>query len=221
MDKILGARRHVYLLAGLLVFAAHAMGDIGKISATALFKDKAVISIDGKQRKLQVGQVSPEGVKLIAADAEIAVLEIDGRRMELKLDGNIGGIFKRGQAPKVIRLAPGTNGHYFVDGAINGNPVSFVVDTGATSIAINKHIAKRLGVLYRTDGKRGQIETASGVVNAYYVIFDAVKIQTLELRHVEGVVVDGDFPSTSLLGQSFLNRLDMRREGILLQLEER
>ena len=59
------------------------------------------------------------------------------------------------------------------------------------------------------------------MVNAYYVIFDAVKIQTLELRHVEGVVVDGDFPSTSLLGQSFLNRLDMRREGILLQLEER
>ncbi|MBI2800972.1 MAG: TIGR02281 family clan AA aspartic protease [Gammaproteobacteria bacterium] len=221
MHENLSVKRHAYLLAGLLMFGADALGDIGKISAVALFKDKAVISIDGKQRKLQVGQISPEGVKLIAAAASSAVLEVGGRRMELKLDGNIGGIFERGQAPKVIRLAPGANGHYFVDGAINGNPVSFVVDTGATSIAINKHIAKRLGVLYRTDGKRGQIETASGVVNAYYVTFDAVKIQTLELRHVEGVVVDGDFPSTSLLGQSFLNRLNMRREGILLQLEER
>ena len=183
MDKILGARRHVYLLAGLLVFAAHAMGDIGKISATALFKDKAVISIDGKQRKLQVGQVSPEGVKLIAADAEIAVLEIDGRRMELKLDGNIGGIFKRGQAPKVIRLAPGTNGHYFVDGAINGNPVSFVVDTGATSIAINKHIAKRLGVLYRTDGNGVALVAKGNDAGAVAVVIAEVTDLITQLGH--------------------------------------
>ncbi|MSR14432.1 MAG: TIGR02281 family clan AA aspartic protease [Gammaproteobacteria bacterium] len=101
------------------------------------------------------------------------------------------------------------------------NFASHRATAGATKIAINKHTAKRLGLLYRTDGLRGQIETASGVVAAYYLHFNSVKIRNLELKNVDGVVVDGDFPSTALLGQSFLNRLDMRRDGLLLELRQR
>ena len=96
-----------------------------------------------------------------------------------------------------------------------------MVDTGASMIAINKHMAKKLGLLYRTDGTPGQIETASGVVRAYYLKFKNVKVRTLELHDVEGVVVDGDFPTVALLGQSFLNRFSMRREGLLFELEEK
>ena len=56
---------------------------------------------------------------------------------------------------------------------------------------------------------------------AYRVVFDETRIQNLVLKRVEGMVVDGSFPEIALLGQSFLNRLDMRREGNLLELQER
>ena len=65
------------------------------------------------------------------------------------------------------------------------------------------------------------VQTASGVVAAYRVQFDEVMIRALSLKRVDGIVVDGSYPSEALLGQSFLNRLDMRREGNVLELQER
>jgi aspartyl protease family protein len=190
-----------------------------KLAAIALFKNKAVLSIDGKRHTLSVGD-HVAGVTLLAADADSATVSVDNQKVQLRLDGRIGSTFATAPT-QILRLTPGDGGHYFVDGKIEGNSVAFMVDTGATHIAINKHTAKRLGLLYRTDGRPGRIETASGVVTAYYMHFASVKVQNLELRNVEGVVVDSDFPSVALLGQSFLNRLDMRRDGALLELRAR
>lgn len=192
-----------------------------RIVVVALFPGKAMLRIDGRPRALSVGQTSPEGVKLLLADAQSATLEVNAKRVVLGLDGGIQGTFSDRPAGNSVKLAPGANGHYYVDGLINGNAVPFVVDTGASVVAINKHVARRIGLLYRTDGTAGQIETASGMVRAYYLKFRQVKIRSLELRDVDGVVVDGDFPTTALLGQSFLNRLNMQREGMLLELREK
>lgn len=212
--------RLVLVMSVLCSIAALANEQAPLLSAIALFKNKAVLSVDGKRRTLEVGETTPEGFKLVAADSNSAVIEANGQKIELRLDGRIGANFT---APKsqTLRLVPGEGGHYFVDGTINGNLMAFIVDTGATQIAINKHAAKRLGLLYRTDGKRGQVQTASGHADAYYVRFDSVKVRNLELRNVEGVVVDGDFPTVALLGQSFLNRLDMHRDGVVLELQAR
>ena len=95
------------------------------------------------------------------------------------------------------------------------------LDTGATSVVINKDDAKRIGLLYRVDGRRTMVETASGLVPAYTVRFDEVKIRSLSLKRVDGIVIEGNYPRTALLGQSFLNRLDMHREGDMLELTER
>lgn len=206
------------VMVAILASAAHADP---VVQAMALVKGRAALSIDGKRRTLLVGATSPEGVKLIAADAQVATIEISGRRFELHLDQRIGSAFAAAPKAKALLLAPGAHGSYLVDGAINGNPVSFIVDTGASMVAINKHTARQLGLMYRTDGRLGQVETASGVVAAYYVHFAKVKVRTLELNNVEGLVVDGEYPTTALLGQSFLNRLDMRRNGLLLELKER
>lgn len=191
------------------------------VEVIALFPGKAMVDIDGRRRTLAAGDTSPEGVTLLSATAESATFTAAGETFELKLDGRISGAFAARPEPRQLKLAPGENGHYFVDGEINGNTVRFLVDTGASIVAINKHTARRIGLLYRTDGTPGQIETASGLVPAYYLKFRLVKARTLESREVDGVVVDGDYPSVALLGQSFLNRFKMRREGVLLELEEK
>lgn len=209
----------VALLA--LALAAGPVTAAPEISIVALFPGKAMVRIDGRTRMLANGQTSPEGVKLVQADANQATLVIDAKTVVLGLDGAIQSTFSARPEGRSLKLAPGENGHYFVDGLVNGNAVPFMVDTGASVVAINKHVARKIGLLYRTDGREGRIETASGLVRAYYLKFATVKIRSLELRDVDGVVVDGDFPTVALLGQSFLNRFDMRREGVLLELKEK
>ncbi len=192
-----------------------------RAAAVALFKNKAVLVINGKRRTLKAGSTSPEGVTLISSNSESAVIKIDDEELTLRLDGKIVGKYTRGIAAKSLQLYPGSGGHYFVDGQINGSSVRFLVDTGATAVVINKNIAKRIGVLYRVDGTPTMVQTASGVVPAYRVRFDEVMIRALSLKRVDGIVVDGSYPSEALLGQSFLNRLDMRRQGHVLELQER
>lgn len=210
------------LAAGLwLAIAAAGAGEPVRTSAVALFKDKAVLVINGKRRILKAGAESPEGVRLLESTSEFAVIEINGEELTLHLDGRIAGDYNRGIAAKTIQLYPDPNGHYVVDGLINGNRVRFLVDTGATSVVINKDTAKRMGLLYRVDGRASRIETASGVVASYNVEFAEVSIRALSLKRVDGVVVDGSFPRDALLGQSFLNRLNMRRDGRMLELRER
>lgn len=208
------------LAAGLAALLPQAATATPSVRAIALFRNRAVLSIDGRKRTLEVGQVAPEGVRLLAADAAGATVAIDGVEHRLALDGRIHGAFTA-PAPAVVRLLPGAGGHYFADGQINGNPVQFVVDTGATDVAMNKHVARRLGIAYLIDGDQGVVQTASGMATAYAVMLDEVKVQALTLKRVRGTVIDGDYPTHALLGQSFLNRLDIHRAGTVLELRAR
>jgi aspartyl protease family protein len=187
----------------------------------ALFEGKALLEIDGRQRLLAVGETSPEGVTLLSADANGARVRVGDVAREVRLDERIDAQFARGAEPRRVLLAPAADGHYYVDGAINGTGIRFVVDTGATTVAINRRDARRIGLLYRVDGEPMLVETASGPAQAFRVDLRSVKIHAIELRGIAGVVVDGDYPSTALLGQSCLNRLDMRRDGLMLELRER
>jgi len=218
------------LLCGCIVWGtvrdvAHA-ADAGRDQpiqalAVALFKDKAVLDINGTRRVLKAGKQSPEGVLLVKSTSEMATIEIGGERLDLRLDGRIVGHYVRGIAAKSLQLYPDRAGHYQVDGMINGNSIRFLVDTGATSVSINRATAKRIGLLYRVDGQPTMVETAAGLVPAYRVQFDEVKIRALSVKRVDGLVIDGDYPRTALLGQSFLNRLNMQRNGNMLELRER
>lgn len=192
-----------------------------KVVARALFNGKAMLEIDGVQRLLTVGKASPEGVVLLSSTQAGAEIQMGTARYPIKLDQTIGANFARGVEPKELRLAPESDGHYYVDGTIDGTAIRFVVDTGASSVAISSADAKRVGVLYRVDGQPMTVETAAGPSAAYRVKFHTVKIRTIALTEVEGIVIDGPYPSTALLGQSFLNRLDMSRTGAILELRER
>lgn len=211
------------LFVAVLVAPARGTGEGGgpRITARALFDDRALLEIDGRRRVLKAGERSPEGVLLLGADQSAARIEVDGKTYTIALDASIGSAFARGIEPRQLSLAPAADGHYYVDGTINGTPVRFIVDTGASTVAISRQDAKRIGLLYRVDGEPMPVETASGIAQAYRVVFRSVKARTIEVANVTGIVVDGDYPRTALLGQSFLNRLNLRREGLLLELKER
>ncbi len=213
-------RWSVCLVLSAPLLAAAAEHEL-RIAARALFDGQALLEIDGHRRLLKAGQRSPEGVALVAADAHGAQIEVDGQRYTLALDASIGTAFSRGVEPKRVTLAPAADGHFYVDGTVNGNAVRFMLDTGASTVTLSRHDAKRIGLLYRVDGEPTSVETASGPAPAYRVLFRSVKARAIEVKNVPGLVIDGDYPSIALLGQSFLNRLNLRREGQLLELKER
>ncbi len=209
----------ISLLVVLLSTAVGAAA-VSKITVVGLFKDTAIVVIDGTRRLLRSGDTSPEGVTLVSATSSEAVLEIDGEQKHYGLGGQIGGSYARSEQPKV-RIWPTPNHMYLVIGSINGFPVDFVVDTGATLVSLSGREARRLGIDYRVVGTPGHSSTASGIEKIYLVKLDKVRVGDIELRDVQGAVHDGDFPPSILLGMSFLGRLTMRQEGQVLELEKK
>ena len=197
----------------------------GLVSATdvnviGLFPGKAVVTIDGgKPRTLSNGQTSPEGVKLISANSESAEFEIDGKRQVLGLGQAITANFAATENPSVTLFAD-SNGHFFTEGSINGAPVQFLIDTGATMISISSVEAKRLGINY-LKGRRGLVSTANGVVPVYTVKLDEVKLGDISMNNVDALVHEGNTLPIALMGMSFLSRVEMKREGTQMTLIKR
>ena len=190
------------------------------VRVVGLFSERAVVVIDGRQHVLRVGQTTPEGVKLIAADSESAVFEIDGEEVSARLDGRVTAR-KRTAVAKEFQIARNVAGMYTTVGSINGQTVSFLVDTGATRVAINSAEARRLGIDYRAVGKPMDVTTASGVERAWGVNLNTVKVGELGLRNVAAVVLEGDQPAKALLGMSYLGRLEMTNTGHLMTLRKK
>lgn len=209
------------LTAWMALASAPPLQAVESIVVKGLFKDKAVVDIDGRRRVLTLGKPSPEGVVLISADTEGAVLEIDGQQREYPLGTHISSRYPDAPTGATLRLWPDAAGMYTVTGSVNGFSMRFLVDTGASMIAMNKHEAKRIGLDYRLNGLEGTVETASGVHRAFYVVLDRVRVGDIELRDVNATVIDGDYPREVLLGNSFLGRLDLVRDGKMLELQKK
>lgn len=199
------------LIAGLLQAA--------DILVLGLFRDMAILRVDGKQFKLRTGEVSPEGIKLISANSEEAILEINGQRETYQLGSHISSSFSAPE--KAGAMIRPINGMYKVHGFINRQPVEFLVDTGASSIAMNANQARKLGINFRYEGEEGYSSTASGYAKIYKLKLDSVQIGDIVVKNVEAAVLEGNFPTTALLGMSFLNRVNMKRDGQLLMLEKK
>ena len=209
-------------VAFLLLVSAPLCAHAADIAVTALFSGKAVVVIDGgKPRTLSVGQATAEGVKLISASSESAVLEYNGQRRTLTTGqgtrlGSAAPVAGSGQTT----LIADSRGHFVTTGTINGVSVQFLVDTGASSVAVSTAEARRLGINYIA-GQRGQASTANGVIPMYRVKLDHVRVGDITLNNVEGIVLEGAGLSHALLGMSFLNRTQMTRDGDRLTLTRR
>ena len=151
-------------------------------------------------------------MRLVKADSEAAVLEVEGERITARMDGRITRR-KRSARQKEVQVFRNQRGMFTTVGSINGYPVPFLVDTGASMVAMNADQARRLGIDFRVVGDPATVVTASGRVEAWKVRLDSVKVGDLEVRRVDAVVMDGDEPSTSLLGMSYLGKLQINNDS--------
>ncbi|UVE17294.1 TIGR02281 family clan AA aspartic protease [Pseudomonas sp. LS44] len=209
------------LLAVVLLLSASALQAAPQVQVVGLFPGAAVLKVDGQRKLVKVGQTGPGGVQVISADSRGAVLRIDGVDSAYSLSREYGDGGYAVPSKQQLSIAKGVGGHYWVAGSISGQPVQFLVDTGATSIALNDGQARRLGLDYRVQGQRMLVSTASGTANAWRIKLDRVKVGSLELLGVEAMVLEGNAPTEALLGMSFLNRVGWREEQGVLMLESK
>ncbi len=197
-------------------------GAVERISVEALFTDKAMVQIDGVRRLLKLDKPSPEGVMLVSANSQEAVIELNGKRQTYLLGSHVSTSFSK---PKLAtaKVWRDRSGSYTTVGSINGRTVEFLVDTGASAVALHASEARRLGIPYKLEGKRMMVNTANGRTPAYMITLDRVQVGDISLTQVGGFVIDSDSASMgkTLLGMSFLNRVRMEDQGSVLLLHKK
>lgn len=203
-------------LLSLVCATAFAAPDI---RVNGLMPNQAVVTIDGKQRILKVGAPSPEGVSLIAADSQKAVLEWQGERLERALTREISSTYTD-RTEEEARIQRGRDNHFFTTGSINGQPVSFMVDTGAFAIAMAPAEADRLHLNWR-QGERFVANTAGGGTPSYKVMLESVSVGGITLHNIVAAVIVSDSAGDILLGMSFLEKTEMREENNTLVLRKK
>ncbi|MGE6793198.1 aspartyl protease family protein [Pseudomonas guineae] len=191
-----------------------------QVRVVGLFPGAAVLNVEGQRKLVKVGQVGPRGVQVISADSRGAVLRVDGVERSYSLSREYSDGFAEAQK-KQLSVAKGIGGHYWVAGSVNSQSIQFLVDTGATSVALNDEHARRLGIDYRVVGSPLQVSTASGTARGWRVTLDRVKIGELEVLGVDAVVLEGSSPREALLGMSFLSRVGWKVEQDVLVLESK
>lgn len=203
----------------ILLNSVSAVAEELDILVVGLFANQAVIEVNGERHLLKVGKSTPEGVKLVAANSSEAVLEIKGEKQTFPLGDRISTQFSPPSEQPEVSLWP-TNGMYLTTGTVNGYNVDFLVDTGASAVALNAATARRLGIdFYR--GQQVGVRTASGTGYGYQITLDYVQIDNIKLYNVAAVVLDGPEPATALLGMSFLGQLDIEHNGERLDLRQK
>jgi aspartyl protease family protein len=179
---------------------------------------KALLVINGQPKTLAVGE-SHAGVKLLSVAEGQAQVEIGGRPAVLRIGAAQvavgGGVAPSGGREIVLHAGPG--GHFMTGGAINGKVVQFMVDTGATVVALSRAEAESIGLDWK-NGERGMVGTANGSVVVNRVTLSAVRIGDVTVANVAAVVSPAPMPYV-LLGNSFLGRFQMRRENDVMRLQ--
>jgi aspartyl protease family protein len=185
----------------------------------ALFPGKAMIELQGKRILLKEGE-SKNGFKLVSTDPfeQRAVIEINGHADSYSLGQHIGGGYAT-PAVREVRVIS-DRGSYHTDGQINNQNVRFVVDTGATSVAMSEMTASSLGINY-VDQPQGMAQTAAGQTRAWRVNLDSVSIGGISQQNITGMVVEGFDRELVLLGMSFLKQLEISHEDNLMVIRQK
>ena len=204
-----------------VVGAAATEASAANVSVVGVFPGRgAVLVVDALgPQSVRIGQ-KLGGVTLISVDKTGALVEDGGRHRTIALGQHVTGAgAPSGRAPRATLAADG-RGHFVTDGRVNGAALRLLVDTGATMVSIPGTDARRMGLDF-TKGQKGIAQTANGPTPAYRIKLDSVQVGEIELLNVDAIVLDGGGLSQSLLGMSFLNRVEMRREGDTMTLQRR
>ena len=190
------------------------------VALSGTMGSKALLVIDGAPQMLAVGDTA-KGVKLLELRGDEARIERGGKASSLRVGGapvSMGAAARAAGGSEIVMTA-GSGGHFITDGSINGRAVRFMVDTGATVIAMGQADAERLGINWRA-GERGVATTANGSIPTWRVNLASVRVGDVEVNNVDASVSAASMPFM-LLGNSFLARFSMRRDSDVMRLELR
>ncbi|QGW83589.1 retropepsin-like aspartic protease family protein [Variovorax paradoxus] len=208
------------VVAAQLLAAAAGAHAASSVMLTGTIGSRAILIVNGAPPKTVAVGETFQGVKLVSLQAEQAVVELEGKRVNLRMDTpvSIGGGTGTGGGSRIV-LPADSRGHFMTQGAINGRTVTFMLDTGATSIALSAADAQRIGLDY-SKGQRVQMNTANGVSSGYKLRLQSVRVGDVEVYDVDAIVSPQPMPFV-LLGNSFINRFSMRRDADQMVLEKR
>lgn len=188
-------------------------------SLMASLGQKAIVRIDGRRYRLSMNRPHPKGFELKSVAANEAIISYQGHDYRVE---PVKGI-RTDYQPAVrrsVRIPMDAYGHYSTSAQINGIFVETLIDTGATTVALNQNHAKQLGIRY-SKRRSVPVQTASGMTYAYEVMLDSVRIGEVEVRKVKGMILPGNQPSKVLIGMTFLSRVNVEQKNKTMTLESK
>lgn len=209
--------RHCTWLGALLLFVPLTVlaQDVG---LAGVMGSKAMLMINGGEpQAVPIGQAL-DGVKVLAIQGELVTIEIGGKKRPLRVGQHAVGAGS-GDGSGKITMTADVQGHFYTTGTINGTSVRFLVDTGATMISLGATDARRIGLDFNR-GQRALSNTANGQVVVSKVQVDTVRIGDVTLHNIDALIHQNEMP-IALLGMSFLNRMEMQRDGSTMTLKKR
>lgn len=188
------------------------------VGLAGIMGSKAMLMINGGEpQAVPVGQ-TVDGVKVVSIQGDQATIEVGGKKRPLRVGQHAIGAGNGDGSDKIIMTAD-VQGHFYTTGNINGTSVRFLVDTGASMISLGATDARRIGLDFNR-GQKGLSSTANGQVVVSKVQLDTVRIAGVTLHNVDAVIHQNEMP-IALLGMSFLNRMEMQRDGSTMTLKKR
>ncbi|HRB08662.1 MAG TPA: TIGR02281 family clan AA aspartic protease [Ottowia sp.] len=198
------------------------LGWAQSVSLHGLLGRQALLIVDGKPPRAVAPGQTHLGVTVLSTDEDRAVVALaGGQRLTLRVGESpvsVGGAPAPGGSDRVA-LSADARGHFITPGSINNRPTQFLVDTGASVVAIGQAEADRLGLSYRT-GQPVTLRTANGTAPGWALKLATLRIGDVTAYEVDAVVTPSAMPAV-LLGNSFLNRFSMRRDGDTMLLVKR
>lgn len=189
------------------------------VALSGVLGSKVILEVDGQRHVLADGDVTEEGVTLLSHDHEKARIKIKGKRYQIKLGaGPVGSSYAARAAATEHNVYKDSYGMYRTVGLINGRTTKFLVDTGASSIAMSTRSAKKLGIdfIRLSKGQRRITNTANGQAYFYPVVLDSVSVGGIEAKFVQAAIIEGDATDSILLGMSYLGRLNIsQQQGVM------
>ena len=218
MRPLLSPRNAVTIAAGLLLASVAAAAQT--VALQGMLGNKALLIVGGSAPRAVAPGETHQGVKVLSTSGDQAIVQVDGQRISLRVGespASVGGAMRTGGDR--VALTADARGHFVTTGSIEGKPVQFMVDTGATVVAIGQGEADRLRLDYKS-GQPVRMATANGTTQGWLVKLRNVRIGDVTVYDVDAVITPAAMPAV-LLGNSFLNRFNMRRDGDQMTLVKR
>jgi aspartyl protease family protein len=188
------------------------------VGLAGVMGSKAMLMINGGEpESVAIGQ-SLGGVKVVSIQGDQVVIDIAGKKRPLRVGQHAIGASTGDGSGKIVMTAD-AQGHFVTSGSINGATVRFLVDTGATMISLGASDARRMGLDFNR-GLKGVSQTANGQAAVSKIQLDTVRIGDVTLHNVDALIHQSEMP-IALLGMSFLNRMEMQRDGNTMTLKKR